>query len=396
MEEMMTTETSTQKPSETSAVVNPMQKATEKKPQVKKELVELAQQNLKDLTDFNFEDIDKQMEVEGSVESLGIDLQRDVANKSALLSTQVGDLSENTEGGDLASALISLRDQVEVVNPNKHAFEPGFMTSMIGKVFPSFLARPMKNYMTKFRTAQSVIEEIVSGISEGQKMLERDNITLQDRVVELRKLDQKLSQAIQVGQVMDDDLNKVIDSETDPEKKKFFRTKVLIKLRTRIVDLQTVRAVAQQGIMSMDLTVDTNKQLVQNAERTRTVTVAALKIAVELRKALSNQKKMLEVINAVNSTTNDLIVGNSELLKDNAVAITKGAMESTLNIDSLKTAFGNIYAAIDEVEKYKEEALPRLKETIGEFNNLSEEADKKIKSMERSKQVEGKVNLKLS
>lgn len=391
----MTTETSPTTPSATSAVVNPMAK-TEEKPKVKKELVAVAQQNLKDLTNFNFEDIDKQIEVEGSVESLGIDLQRDVANKSALLSTTVGDLSENTESGDLASALVSLRDQVEVVNPNKHTFEPGFFTSLVGKVFPSFLARPMKNYMTKFRTAESVINEIVGGIAEGQKMLERDNITLQDRVVELRKLDQKLHQAIQIGQVMDDDLNKIIDSETDPEKKKFFKQKVLVKLRTRIVDLQTVRAVAQQGIMSMDLTVETNKQLVQNAERTRTVTVAALKIAVELRKALNNQKKMLEVINAVNNTTNDLIVGNSELLKDNAVQITKGAMESTLNIESLKTAFNNIYTAIDEVEKYKEEALPKLKDTIGEFNNLSGEAEKKIQSMERSKQIEGKVDLKLA
>ncbi|MDB4330137.1 toxic anion resistance protein [bacterium] len=393
---MMTTETSTETKPETTAVVNPMQKKKETKPKVKKELLKVASDNLKELTDFNFEDIDKQIEVEGSVESLGIDLQRDVANKSALLSTTVGDLSEETESGDLATALIGLRDQVEIVNPNKHSFEPGFLTSFVGKFFPSFLSKPLKNYMTKFRTAESVINEIVNGIAEGQKMLERDNITLQDRVVELRKLDQKLNQAIQVGQVMDDDLLKVIETETDADKKKFFKQKVLIKLRTRIVDLQTVRAVAQQGIMSMDLTVDTNKLLVQNAERTRTVTVAALKIAVELRKALSNQKKMLEVINAVNSTTNDLIVGNSELLKDNVVAVNKGAMEATLNIDSLKTAFSNIYQAFDEVEKFKEEALPRLKETIGEFNNMSGEAEKKINSMERGKQIEGKVNLKLT
>lgn len=249
--------------------------------------------------------------------------------------------------------------------------------------------------MTKFRTAESVINEIVSGISEGQHMLKRDNTTLQQRVVELRKLDQKLAQAIDIGQVMDDDLVKIIESESDPDKKKFYEQKILVKLRTRIVDLQTVRAVAQQGVMSMDLTVDTNKQLIQNAERTRTVTVAALKIAVELRKALANQKKMLEVINAVNETTNDLIVGNSELLKNNAAQITKGAMESTLNIESLKTAFNNIYAAIDETEEYKKQALPRLKDTINEFNNMSGEAEKKIRDMEKSKQLETKVDLKL-
>lgn len=391
----MTDQTGQQTKEVSPARVNPMPKKKETKPKVKKELLAIAKENLKGLTDFDFDDIDKQIEVEGTVESLGIDIQRDVANKSALLSTSVGDLADESESGDLAGALINLRGQIETINPNKFNFEPGSLTRFLGKFFPKMLDRPLKNYMTKFRTAQSVIDEIINGITEGQNTLTRDNVTLSDRVVELRKLDKKLQQATQIGQVMDTDLNAVIDSESDPERKKFFKQKILIKLRTRIIDLQTIRAVSQQGIMSMDLVVDTNKQLIQNAERTRTVTVAALKIAVELRKALSNQKKILEVINAVNETTNDLIVGNSELLKDNALEITKQSMESTIDISKLKIAFDNIYTAMDQVEKYKEEALPRLKETIGDFNSLSEEADKKISSMESSKKLEGKVNLKL-
>jgi len=374
---------------------NPMQLMS-KKTELKPELVSIANKNLQGITNFDFDNIDKQIDVENSIDSLGVDLQREVAHKSSLLTSTIGDLSSHTESGDLAKSLMYLRDQVEVVNPNKYKLEPGSITRFIGKVFPSIIARPMKNYMTKFRTAESVINEIVQGISEGQRMLERDNTTLQDKVVELRKLDQKLHQAVQIGQVMDDDLVSIIDKEQDPEKKKFYKQKVLVKLRTRIVDLQTVRTVAQQGVLSMDLTIDTNKQLVQNAERTRTVTVAALKIAVELRKALTNQKQMLEIINSVNETTNNIILGNSQVLKDNATLISKGAMESTLDLEKLKTAFNNIYSAIDEVERYKEEALPRLKDTITQFNSLSDEAEKKIRDMESSKRLENKVNLKLT
>lgn len=376
-------------------VFNPLQKK-EVKPQIKKELITVAQENLKSITNFNFDDIDKQVEVENTVETLGIDLQRDVTHKSALLTTTVGELSEHTESGDLASGLVALREQIESVNPSKFSLEPGSFTRLVGRVFPSFLARPLKNYMTKFRTAQSVIDEIAKGLAEGQKMLERDNLTLQDRVIELRKLDQKLQQAIMVGQVMDEDLVKIIDTEQDPDKKKFFKQKVLLKLRTRIVDLQTVRAVSQQGIMSMDLTVETNKQLVQNAERTRTITITALSIATELRKSLLNQKKMLDVIESTNKTTDSIILGNSELLKDNAVRTTKGAMEATLNIENLKQAFNNIYQAIDETEKYKEEALPRLKDTIGQFNQLSLEAEKRIRDSEKGRKVESNINLKLA
>jgi uncharacterized protein YaaN involved in tellurite resistance len=387
----MTTETAPQEKE-----VNLMQTPTTTKPKVKKEVQDAANKHIKALTEFDFDDIDKQVEVEGAVGSIGAALQEEVSHKSALLSTTVGELGEHTESGDLAASLISLREQVEAVNPNKFDFAPGFFTRVLGKFLPKALAKPMKDYMTKFRTAESVIGEIVKGIEEGQNMLKRDNVTLQQRVVELRKLDKRMQQAVQIAEIMDKDLEQIIAAETDPEKKKFFEQKVLVKLRTRTVDLQTVRAVAQQGIMSMDLTVSTNDQLIQNADRTRTVTVTALKIAVELRKALTNQKKMLEVVNSVNSTTNDLIVGNSELLKDNALKITQGAMEATLNINDLKTAFNNIYSAIDETENYKKQALPKLKETIKEFNSLSGEAEKKIQSMEKAKKIESKGALDLS
>lgn len=375
--------------------VNPMPRF-ETKSEVKPELVALAKQNVKYLTEIDLEDFSKQAGVEKDVESLGIDIQREVANKSSLLSTTIGDLGKQAETGSLSSSLIMLRNQVEGINPGKFNLEPGGITKLVGKFFPDILSRPMKNYMTKFRTAESVIGEIIRGISEGQHMLERDNITLQDRVIELRNLDKSLQKAIQIGQIMDDDIVKIIDAEVDFERKKFLKQKVLVKLRTRIVDLQTVRTVSQQGILSMDLTVDTNKQLIQNAERTRTVTISALKVAVELRKALANQREVLNTITAINETTNDIILGNSQLLKDNAVKITKGAMEATLDLEKLKASFDNIYSAIEETEKFREEALPRLKDTIGQFNLLSTEAEKKIVNMEKSKKLEGAVNLKLS
>lgn len=385
----------TQNTTNDQLTINPNDLVNLKKDEIKPELVSLAEDNIKGLINFNFEDIDEQIGVENTVDSIGLDLQREVSRKSSLLTTTVGDMGNHTESGDLAKALLSLRNQVESVNPSKHKLEPGSLTRIVGKLFPKLLSRPMQNYMTKFRTAESVINEIVGGIEEGQRMLERDNITLQDKIVELRKLDAKIKNAITVGQLMDTNLCEVIDQESDPEKKKFLQNKVLVKLRTRILDLQTVRSVAHQGILSMDLAISTNKQLVQNAERTRTVTVAALKIAVELRKALSNQKQILDLVNSVNNTTNDILLGNSELLKNNSVEISKKSMQSTLDLDKLRTAFNNIYSAIEETDKLREEALPSLKSNIQEFNVLAENAERKINSIDNSNKLESKVNLKI-
>ena len=363
---------------------------------VSQELVTAAEANVEQILNFDSKDVEGQRNSEISIGNLGLELQRESTRKSSFLSSTIGEMENNTSGGDVADALNSLRGQVDTLNPNKMNFNVGFVQKMLTKVFG--VNSPIDKYVTKFRSSRSVIDEIVNDLDQGRITLERDNEELMGQRDQLRTVSFKLEDSIAVGNLMDGKIEDALTTKMkdDDAKSNFVQQKILFPLRQRIMDLSTQLAVTQQGILTMDTLVDTNKTLVQNVNRTMNVTVTALDIAVTLSKALDNQKRVLEATTAVNAVTDSLIAGNASKLKNNAVDIVKQATESTLNIDVLAKAFDDINSAMTEIEDFKKDALPKMKDTIGKFGDLSKKAESKIKEVEASKKLEGQTTLKLS
>ena len=360
------------------------------------ELVKAAESNVEQILNFDSKDVEGQRNSEISIGNLGLELQRESTRKSSFLSSTIGEMENNTSGGDVAGALNSLRGQVDKLNPNKMNLSAGFVQKLMTKVFG--VNSPIDKYITKFRSSRSVIDEIVNDLDQGRITLERDNEELMGQRDQLRSVSFKLEDSITVGNLMDGKIENALTTQLkdDALKTTFVQQKLLFPLRQRIMDLSTQLAVTQQGIMTMDTLVDTNKILVQNVNRTMTVTVTALDIAVTLSKALDNQRRVLEATKAVNATTDSLIAGNASKLKNNAVDIVKQATESTLSIDTLAKAFEDINSAMTEIEDFKKDALPKMKDTIGKFGDLSKKAEVKIKEVEASKKLEVSSTLKLS
>ena len=102
---------------------------------------------------------------------------------------------------------------------------------------------------------------------------------------------------------------------TDPAKAKAIRETALFYVRQRTQDLLTQMAVTVQGYLALDLVKKNNVELVKGVDRASTTTVSALRTAVTVAQALTNQKLVLEQITALNTTTANMIDSTGELLK---------------------------------------------------------------------------------
>lgn len=80
----------------------------------------------------------------------------------------------------------------------------------------------------------------------------------------------------------------------DPDKIRFITEEVLFPLRQRVMDLQQMLVVNQQGIMAIEVVVRNNKELIRGVDRAKNVTISALKISVTVASALYNQKIVLK------------------------------------------------------------------------------------------------------
>jgi len=333
-----------------------------------------------------------QADARAAVESMGRDLQAEAAQRSKMLRQPIKDLSaRGTEGGSVANALLDLKMKVEELDPARIDLSPGFATRMLGMI-PG-VGSPLKRYFSRYESAQTVIDAIVNSLQQGREQLRRDNVTLGEDQGQMRGLTLKLERQIKLGQLIDQKLSGKLggDIPAGDIRHKFVQEELLFPLRQRIMDLQQQLAVNQQGVLSLGLIMRNNEELMRGVNRAVDVTVSALQVAVTAALALANQKIVLDKVNALNQTTSDLIAGTAERLRSQGAEIQKQASSSMLSLESLKAAFANINAAMEEISRYRREALPRMAQTILEFDKLSAQGEAAIQHYEAGERARPKL-----
>jgi len=93
-------------------------------------------------------------------------------------------------------------------------------------------------------------------------------------------------------------------------------------------------------------------------------TVSALRTAVIAALALGSQRLVLDQINALNSTTGNLIESTSQMLRQQSGEIQNQAASATVSIEKLQAAFDNVYATIDALDQFKLTALDTMRKTV--------------------------------
>jgi uncharacterized protein YaaN involved in tellurite resistance len=94
--------------------------------------------------------------------------------------------------------------------------------------------------------------------------------------------------------------------------------------------------------------------------------------------ALTNQKLVLEQVKALNSTTEDMIVATSELLKTQSAEIHQQASGSMIGVEKLQQAFDNVFATMDMISDYKVQALDNMKQTVDALSGQVARAQKYV------------------
>jgi uncharacterized protein YaaN involved in tellurite resistance len=343
-----------------------------------------ADQFVEKLLAFDANQVAEKESGRSSVESMGADTQRDAIRMSEMLSEPIRTISKRgSNDGEVGNALIQLKMKVEELDPAKFDFEAGWFSRALGKL-PG-VGDPLKRYFTKYESAQTVIKAIVLSLDKGRDELLRDNQTMLDDQKEMWAATTKLQKAITLAQMIDQKLAAKAVSVSNPDQKRFIEEELLFSLRQRTIDLQQQLAVNQQGVVAMELIMRNNKELVRGVNRATSVTLSALQVGVTVAIALEKQKDVLAKVNAVSSTTSDLIASTAARLKTQGAEIQKQASSGMLNMDSLKSAFTDLNSALDDISKFRTNALPQMAQTVIDLDKLTAGASKTLTSIEQSK-----------
>jgi uncharacterized protein YaaN involved in tellurite resistance len=289
------------------------------------------------------------------------------------------------ENAPIGKTLVALRNTVEELDPTQQdLFAPRKLLGLIP------FGNNVLNYFLKYQSAQTQLNKIIEALYNGQDELRKDNAAIETEKANLWDIMGKLEQYVYLGKQIDATLEaKIAEIEMQsPEKARIVKEEMLFYVRQKVQDLLTQLAVSIQGYLALDMVRKNNLELIKGVDRATTTTISALRTAVMVAQALTNQKLVLDQINALNSTTSNMIANTAKMLKQQAGEINQQAVNSTIELDKLKAAFADIYQTMDMMADYKVKALDNMQKTV---NVLSSEIDKSKTYLDKSRQQESGI-----
>ncbi|WP_405750545.1 toxic anion resistance protein [Streptomyces sp. NBC_00012] len=279
----------------------------------------------------------------------------------------------------VGSSLVELRRTVEDLDPRD---TPGRGARRLLSRLPG--GNRLRDHVAKYASSQATLNRIVGSLRGGQDELRRDNAALHTERTRLWETMGKLQEYVVLTEALDGAVEQRIAeaAAADPAQADALRADVLFPVRQKHQDLLTQLAVCAQGYLAMDVVRRNNDELIRGVDRAATTTVSALRIAVMLASALENQRKVTEQVQVLRSTTEDLIRGNAEMLAGQSGEIQRIAADPAVGVETLRTAFQQIYRTLDAIDTYKAQATESMAATV---ESLTSELQQAGTHLERSR-----------
>ncbi|MFE4551397.1 toxic anion resistance protein [Streptomyces sp. NPDC056785] len=318
----------------------------------------------------------------GEIAGLGASEMRSAAAQSnRMLERTLRSLPAKGEDAQshVAGSLVELRRVVEDLDPRE--LPAGKGRKLLSRL-PG--GNRLRDHVAKYASSQATLNKIVGSLRGGQDELRRDNAALQTERVRLWETMGKLQEYVVLTQALDTAVEEHIAGvgTADPAQADTLRSDVLFPVRQKHQDLLTQLAVCAQGYLAMDVVRRNNDELIKGVDRAATTTVSALRISVMLASALDNQRKVVDQVNALRGTTEELIRGNAEMLATQSGEIQRIAADPAVGAETLRAAFQQIYRTLDAIDTYKVQATESMAATV---ESLTSELQQASVYLERSR-----------
>lgn len=222
--------------------------------------------------------------------------------------------------------------------------------------------------LIKYDTIKNNVDQIAAHIRQHKIIAARDNNELQimfDNNVEYIK---EVRELIIAGKLkMEEIADKIDYMKKHPDE--FSPIQVhdaqnfLNALSKRIADMQISEYVFNQKLFQIRAVQHNNMSISDKAESIATTVIPIWKNELALSIILINQQENIELQRRVNKTTNNMLLKNSELMKENSINTAKANEETIASLETLQKTTKDLIDTIGEVQKIQSEGA-KMRQTL--------------------------------
>ena len=154
------------------------------------------------------------------------------------------------------------------------------------------------------------------------------------------------------------------------------------RLEKRLYDLQLSRQITIQSAPQIRMIQQTNQTLAEKIQSSIMTSIPLWKNQIAIALTLNRQMKAVEAQKQVTSTTNDLLLKNSEMLKINSIETAKENERGIVEIETLKQTQENLLETIEETLRIQAEGRKNRKAAELEIGRMEEDLKQRLLSIQ--------------
>lgn len=284
----------------------------------------------------------------------------------------------------IGSILTELMKKLEDIDPSELQEEKnGFLSRLFGK-----LSKSVNEVLSRYQKTSSQIDRISVRLDRNKDLLLSDNVMLDKLFSTNRDYYDALNIYIAAGELKVEEINKDIipqlrqKAETSGSQMDVQEVNDMLqfvdRLEKRTHDLKLSRQITMQSAPQIRLIQNTNQALVEKIQSSVLTAIPLWKNQVAIALTLLRQRHAMEAQKQVSQTTNDLLLKNADMLKENTIETAKENERGLVDIDTLKQTQEKLMSTIEETIQIQSDGRKKRNEAEKELISMEEELKNKM------------------
>lgn len=149
-------------------------------------------------------------------------------------------------------------------------------------------------------------------------------------------------------------------------------------LDKRVSDLQLLQHAADQSLPMIRMIQANAMQLIEKFGTVRDITIPAWKRSFAIQLSLNEQKSAVQLANAIDDATNELMRRNADMLHENSVATAKANQRGVIDVETLQHVHERLIQTVEDVRQIHREGIEKRRQAEQDLARMREDVQKRL------------------
>ena len=298
-------------------------------------------------------------------------LGQGVASKTADYTTEVLELvkAKDTTTGQKLNEVVKV---LSSLNTKNAISKPGFF----GKMFGGFKG-VKQSFDARYASTKSQINTMMVEISESQIGLKSRVQMMTQMSTHVATQHKEIGIFIAAGKLKVHEMQLELQELNNGNNETLYGARIfelntdIHTLEKRIGDLQLLQRSAEQSIHMIRIITGNNLMLINKFDAIKDVTIPAWENQIALAITLEEQASAVEMVAAIDDTTNSLLRSNADLLYSNSVGTAKANQRAVIDVDTIKYVHDKLVSTVKDTNQAHEDGIKERARGEQELKDLN-------------------------